>query len=83
MPLLGKLKAGSTLNTVILVVFLGAWLYTEISEYQEREAWRSKSIKELEEFKSFLLEGERFTLLDGRALSNRITELERKQEAEE
>lgn len=78
-----SLGTAPVLNTVILMLFLVAWLYTEITEHDEREAWRKQSVQELEEFKAFLLEGERFTLLDGMDLSNRVAEIEKRLDAEE
>ena len=52
-----------------LAIFWCAWLYTEITEYQDRA-------KVLAEAKAFMKAGSRFTGEDGAALEKRIKQLE-------
>ena len=53
----------------LLVVFWAAWLYTEISEYIERQdQWESVN--------QFMNKGDRFSREDGDALEARIEALE-------
>ena len=63
------ISSGSKANTVILVVFLIAWLYTEITEYQERHEIYM-------EFKTFQSKGGRFTEQDGEDMQARLDHLE-------
>jgi len=56
----------------VLLIFFGMWLYTEISEYRERDAF-------YQEVDTFMHKGERFTADQGRALKARIEALEAKQ----
>jgi hypothetical protein len=53
------------LNTVIILLFFWAWLYTEIEEKQASAEW-----------KAFIHAGKRFTAEDGDELRRRIEELE-------
>jgi hypothetical protein len=54
---------------VLLLVFFAMWLYTEFTEYNERDAF-------YQEVSNFMYKGERFTADDGRALKARIEKLE-------
>ena len=58
------------LNTFILIVLAVAWLYTEITEYHDRQ-------RVVAEFTSFINAGGRFTEEEGAALEQRIKELEK------
>ena len=57
------------LNTLLIVLFLALWLYTEIEEYNERHTIYM-------EFKTFHDAGERFTHSDGEALKAEVAALE-------
>jgi len=55
---------------ILLFAFWAMWLYTEISEHGQRDAFNS-------EVKTFMTRGGRFTAEDGAALEQRIENLER------
>ena len=57
------------INTVLIVLFLIMWLYTEVAEYNERHAIYM-------DFKSFHDKGKRFTAAEGDVLEARIEILE-------
>ena len=54
----------------LLTVFLTLWLYTEFSEYFERDLFQQNVEK-------FMQKGGRFTEERGAELENRVSELER------
>ena len=64
-----NIKAGHVF--LLLALFWGAWLYTEVSEYIER-----RNI--LIEVREFVAKGDRFTSEDGAELEKRIEELEKR-----
>jgi len=66
--LTNKLPKG---HVVLLMVFFGMWLYTEIAEYMERDTFQ-------QQVHNFMYKGERFTADQGRAMNKRIAELEAK-----
>ena len=57
------------LNTVILILFAIAWLYTEIEEYNARADYK-------QEVDRFMNRGNRFTADEGRDMRARLEELE-------
>lgn len=57
----------------VLVIFVAMWLYTEITEYQNRSAF-------VEEVNDFMHKGDRFTQPEGDALESRVKKLERKEQ---
>lgn len=61
------------INTILIILFLLMWLWTEVSEYQERHTIYM-------EFKKFHDAGERFTKQDGDKLRQRVEALEDEQE---
>jgi hypothetical protein len=54
---------------VLLLAFWVAWLYTEITEYYARDAFKI-------EVESFMYAGDRFTAEDAREMENLIIQLE-------
>ena len=60
------------LNTVILLLFFGFWLYSEIQEGRDAIEW-----------KSFIHSGGRFTAEEGKALEARIEAMEAKNDVPE
>jgi thiaminase len=62
----------------LLVLFLCAWLYTEIAEYWERDTFR----KEVHDFMN-ARSGNRFTAEEGAMLKSRIEILEKEHENRE
>ena len=66
----------ANLTLALMVIFLSAWAYTEITEYSEREGFNT-------EIKDFMEGGgNRFTLEDAVELEHRIEKLEREMGAE-
>ena len=61
----------SNLTLMLMVIFLSAWAYTEITEYFDREDFNA----EVEEFMEG--GGNRFTREDAEALERRVEKLER------
>ena len=57
------------INTLLIIAFLIMWLYTEVSEYNERHAIYM-------EFNPFHDAGERFTAEEGRTMYERLCALE-------
>ena len=57
------------INTVLIMLFLVMWLWTEITEYEERHAIYM-------DFKSFHDKGKRFTAAEGDVLEARVKKLE-------
>lgn len=55
---------------LLLTVFWSAWLWTEVTEYLERQ-------KVIEQMSDFVNKGDRFTKEDGDALIKRIERLEK------
>ena len=68
MPFLSK---HPTLNTLILTVFALAWLYTEVTEYYERQ-------DVYEQYRKFHDQGARFTAKRGDALESRVIVIEKR-----
>ena len=64
------------LNTVIIIVFLVAWLYTEVREASQRE-YKWEYVKE------FVSKGGRFTAEDGEELDTRVIILEKQREIDD
>ena len=64
------LSSSSRFNTAIILIFFAAWLYTEVTEYIERDEFYV-------EVTDFMYKGDRFTSEDGQELLHRIEELER------
>ena len=60
-------KSGITLGLIIL--FLIAWVYTEVSEHLNRDKFKAEVI-------DFMDRGNRFTQEDGDALIRRLDDLE-------
>ena len=57
-------------NAILITVFFLAWLYTEVTEYIERD-------KFYVEVTDFMYKGDRFTSEDGQELLHRIEALEK------
>ena len=57
------------IGTMIIVVFFSLWLYTEITEYYERDQFSY-------EVKKFMGRGDRYTGTEGHALEARVEALE-------
>lgn len=79
----------STWSTLAILMFILAWVYSEVYEAQNRETKQDRigyqlevlnSLGELQEFRS---KGERFTAEEGRALEARIKALEEYHHGEE
>ena len=54
---------------VLLIMFIVAWLYTEVAEHYSRDMFR-------ETVEEFMTEGDRFTTDDGAELEKRVEKLE-------
>lgn len=54
---------------IILIIFWSMWLYTEVSEYIERQTFNTR-------VEAFMRTGDRFTFEDGQFLKKRIKKLE-------
>lgn len=50
------------INTVLLLMFLGAWLYTEITELEAREDWKQELIERIERLEELELQHEQLEL---------------------
>ena len=61
---------------VLLALFWMAWLYTEVTEYFERDSFMQATRKTMSEFDAFMDRGERFTNEDGVRLEGRIKAIE-------
>lgn len=57
------------IGTIVLVIFFTLWLYTEITEYIERDMFQ-------ENVTEFMNKGDRFTGSQGKLLEERIKKLE-------
>ena len=63
-------RAWITLGLVAL--FLSLWIWTELTEYEERSNFNTEVIE-------FVSKGDRFTQAEGDALTKRVEKLEKKQ----
>jgi len=68
---------------ILLGMFWTMWLYTEITEYFERDVFVENVVSNLESVNSFMMKGGRFTHDDGdllrasiKALESRVSRLE-------
>jgi len=64
------------LTLALLTILLAGWVYTEVTEYLERDAFISEVTGELDQLTAFKQAGGRFTQEDGKALEARIEALE-------
>jgi len=64
-------KAWLTLGTILL--FMGLWAWTELTEYEERSNFNTEVIE-------FVSKGDRFTQEEGDALTSRVKKLEEKKD---
>ena len=70
------LTNNTRLNTLILIIFGLAWLYTEVEEQTECDVWQAKNVAVYKEFRAFHDAGGRFTAAQGDGLEARIKQLE-------
>ena len=72
MPLIRKIEPNHVF--MLTALFIGAWVYTEVSEYIDRQRFA-------EEVSDFMHKGDRFTQEEGDAMERRLDIIEARLEA--